>query len=82
MVFTPGQMFSGYSQWVKASLEAYLHTLNAVQEQTEQGIGLALSQSDALHQEGKNFVNKWLEMSKGYQEDFRKILEKSLSGPK
>jgi len=63
-------------------MDAYLNVFKAFQEQNERAVGLGLSQADTLYQEGKNFITKWLKMSKGYQEEFRRIVEQSVSPQK
>ncbi len=82
MVITPGLMYNGYSQWATASIDAYLNMLKAYQEQTERMVDMGIKQMDTNYQESKNAIAKWLEMGKGYQEEFRKIIESSVAAQK
>ncbi len=66
-------------KFIRTSWETYLKILETLQSQTEKALEMILTQSDALREEGKETVKKWMELMKESQEQYRKMMEENLS---
>ena len=75
----PGKIPEEMIKFLRTSWETYLKILETLQSQTEKALEMILTQSDALREEGKKMVKKWMELMKEGQEQYRKMMEENLS---
>jgi len=75
----PSKIGEEMVKFIRTSWETYLKILETLQSQTEKALEMILTQSDALREEGKEMVKKWMELMKEGQEQYRKMMEENLS---
>ncbi len=64
--------------FLKASWEGYLRMMQTLQTQTEKVVELMLNQGEALQEESKQMLEKWVAMMKQAQDQYQKMMTENL----